>query len=57
MPVQETLQLIQERNTRHPTGGPEASRLSAAARKKLGTLGVTLEKLLKWLDSQEAGSL
>ncbi|KAG2438077.1 hypothetical protein HXX76_005686 [Chlamydomonas incerta] len=55
--AQETLQLIQERNLRHPNGGPEASRLSAAARKKLGTLGVQLDKLLRWLDSPEAESL
>ncbi|PNW70184.1 hypothetical protein CHLRE_17g709350v5 [Chlamydomonas reinhardtii] len=55
--AQETLQLIQERNLRHPNGGPEASRLSAAARKKLGTLGVQLDKLLRWLDSPEADSL
>ncbi len=55
--AQETLQLIQERNLRHPNGGPEASRLSAAARKKLGTLGVNLDRLLRWLDSPEAESL
>ncbi|GIL45063.1 hypothetical protein Vafri_2014 [Volvox africanus] len=55
--AQETLQLIQERNLRHPNGGPEASRLSAAARKKLGTLGVQLDKLLRWLDSPDAESL
>ncbi|PNH01546.1 Syntaxin-52 [Tetrabaena socialis] len=54
--AQETLQLIQERNLRHPTGGPDASRLSAAARKKLGTLGVQLDRLLRWLDGSEAAS-
>ncbi|KXZ42016.1 SYP5 protein [Gonium pectorale] len=53
----ETLQLIQERNSRHAGGGPEASRLSAAARKKLGTLGVQLDRLLRWLDSSDADSL
>ncbi|GFR48497.1 hypothetical protein Agub_g10396 [Astrephomene gubernaculifera] len=55
--AQETLQLIQERNLRHPNGGPEASRLSAAARKKLGTLGVSTDRLLRWLDSPDASSL
>ncbi|KAG2489068.1 hypothetical protein HYH03_012504 [Edaphochlamys debaryana] len=55
--AQDTLQMIQERNLRHPHGGPEASRLSAAARKKLGTLGVSLDRLLRWLDSPEAEAL
>ncbi|GLC33090.1 hypothetical protein PLESTB_000371500 [Pleodorina starrii] len=55
--AQETLQVIQERNLRFPNGGPEASRLSAAARKKLGTLGVQLDRLLRWLDSPDAESL
>ncbi|EFJ47641.1 Qc-SNARE, Syn8/Syntaxin8-family [Volvox carteri f. nagariensis] len=53
----ETLQLIQERNLRYPNGGPEASRLSAAARKKLGTLGVQLDRLLRWLDTSDAEAL
>lgn len=55
--AQETVQLIQERNQRHPNGGPEASRLSAAARKKLGTLGVQVDKLVRALDGPEAASL
>lgn len=41
----------------HPDGGPEASRITAAARRKLGTLGTTLDTLFKWLDSPEASSL
>lgn len=32
-------------------------RLSAAARKKIGTIGVQVDKLLRWLDSPEAESL
>lgn len=40
----------------HPDGGPEASRITAAARRKLGSLGTTLDQLFKWLDSPEATS-
>jgi len=36
---------FQERNTRHPDGGPGASRLSANARRGLGTLGAALDGL------------
>uniref|UniRef100_A0A7S0YDD8 t-SNARE coiled-coil homology domain-containing protein n=1 Tax=Polytomella parva TaxID=51329 RepID=A0A7S0YDD8_9CHLO len=49
--AQEILQLIQERNVKFPEGGPEASRLSAVARKKIGTLGMELDKLLQTVDS------
>jgi hypothetical protein len=41
----------QERNTQHPGSSPEVSRLSAAARKKLGTLGVSLDRLARALDT------
>ena len=44
---------MQERNAQH-TSGPEASRKTAAARRKLGTLGTLVDKLLKALDSPEA---
>jgi len=37
--------------------GPESSRKTAAARRKLGTLGTEVDRLLKWLDSQEASGL
>lgn len=47
----------QERNMNHPDGGPEASRITAAARRKLGTLGTSLDQLFKWLDSPEAATL
>jgi len=47
----------QERNLNHPEGGPEASRLTASARRKLGTLGTQVEKLSQWLDSSEASDL
>jgi SYP5 family syntaxin len=55
--TQEIVQLIQDRNMSHPDGGPEASRMTAAARRKLGTLGTSLDQLFRWLDSQEASSL
>jgi SYP5 family syntaxin len=48
------LLLLQERNMNHPDGGPEASRSTAAARRKLGTLGTSLDQLFKWLDSSDA---
>jgi len=41
----------------HPDGGPGASRITAAARRKLGTLGTSLDQLFKWLDSAEAATL
>lgn len=41
----------------NPDGGPEASRVTAAARRKLGSLGTNLDQLFKWLDSQEAATL
>ncbi|KAJ9506774.1 hypothetical protein QJQ45_012406 [Haematococcus lacustris] len=53
----EVLQTIQERNTDNASGGPEASRKTATARRKIGTLGTMVERLLKWLDSSEAASL
>lgn len=52
--AQEVLQLIQERNLRYPNGGAEASRLTANARRKVGTLGTEMEKLLQWLDAPES---
>lgn len=48
---------LQERNVNHPDGGPEASRMTAAARRKLGTLGTSLDGLFRWLDSDEANAL
>jgi syntaxin of plants SYP5 len=51
--VQDIVTIIQERNTKHPVGGPEASRKTAAARRKLGALGTQLEKLSAWLDGPD----
>ncbi|KAI3428835.1 hypothetical protein D9Q98_007652 [Chlorella vulgaris] len=52
----DTLQLIQERNLKHPEGGPEASRITATCRRKLGTLGSLLDALRSSLESpQHAG--
>jgi hypothetical protein len=47
----------QERNINHPDGGPEASRMTAAARRKLGSLGTSLDTLFRWLDSPDAAAL
>ena len=41
----------QDRNTKYPSGGPEASRATATARKKLGTLGTSLENLREALET------
>lgn len=49
----DALSAIQERNLKHPDGGPEASRDSVAARRKLATLGVSLDKLADILESAE----
>ena len=49
--------LSQERNLKHPAGGPEASRESAAARRKLATLGMSLDKLADILESAECTSV
>lgn len=48
---------LQERNLKHPNGGPEASRISAAARRKLATLGTTLDNLADLLESPECASV
>ncbi|KAK9836888.1 hypothetical protein WJX74_010464 [Apatococcus lobatus] len=47
----DVLALIQDRNTKYPSGGPEASRVTATARKKLGTLGTSLENLREALET------
>ncbi|DBB14281.1 TPA: hypothetical protein ACH3X3_001219 [Trebouxia sp. C0006] len=53
----ETLSSIQERNIKHPNGGPEASRISAAARRKLANLMTLLDKLADMLESPECMSV
>ncbi|KAK9805325.1 hypothetical protein WJX73_002327 [Symbiochloris irregularis] len=45
-------EIIQERNLKFPAGGPEASRLTATARKKLMSLGSSLDALKDQLESQ-----
>eukprot|EP00798_Chlamydomonas_sp_ICE-L_P020265 gene20265-27019_t len=50
--AQDIVQLIQERNSQH-LNTPEGSRRTAVARRKIGTLGTMIEKLLKSLDSSE----
>ncbi|KAG1679313.1 hypothetical protein FOA52_009343 [Chlamydomonas sp. UWO 241] len=55
--AQEIIQLIQERNINHAGGGPEASRKTATARRKMATLGTSLDKLMRWLESEEANGL
>jgi SYP5 family syntaxin len=48
---------LQERNIKHPGGGPEASRATAAARRKLGTLGSLLDALRASLESDALAAL
>lgn len=42
---------VQERNLKFPEGGPEASRITASCRRKLGTLGSLLDSLRSTLES------
>ena len=48
---------LQERNLKFPEGGPEASRLTATARRKLGTLGSLLDGLRSSLEGPEQAGL
>ena len=43
----------QERNVKYPNGGQEASRVTAAARRKLGSLGSAVENLRELLDGPQ----
>ena len=43
----------QERNMKYPNGGQEASRVTAAARRKLGSLGLELDNLRDMLDGPQ----
>ncbi|KAK9819807.1 hypothetical protein WJX72_002665 [[Myrmecia] bisecta] len=49
----EVVQLIQDRNVRYPTGGPDASRITAVARRKLGSLGTAVDNLRDLLEADE----
>ncbi|DBA91860.1 hypothetical protein WJX77_007929 [Trebouxia sp. C0004] len=53
----ETLSSIQERNIKQSNGGPEASRISAAARRKLANLATLLDRLADMLESPECISV
>ncbi|KAL4527354.1 hypothetical protein Ndes2526B_g08947 [Nannochloris sp. 'desiccata'] len=53
----DSLSLIQERNLKHPGGGPEASRTTAAVRRKLGTLGTLLDNLRTALESPDCANI
>lgn len=48
---------LQERNLKHGLGGPEASRITASARRRLGTLGSTLENLRSALEGPPCAHL
>jgi len=48
---------VQKRNVKYPNGGPEASRISAAARRKLANLGTLLDKLADMLETPECVSV
>ncbi|KAK9868877.1 hypothetical protein WJX84_007675 [Apatococcus fuscideae] len=53
----DVLAMIQDRNTKHPNGGPEASRVTATARRKLGTLGTSLENLRESLETTSSADV
>ena len=47
----------QERNLKYPEGGPEASRITATCRRKLGTLGGLLDGLRTSLEGPQLEGL
>lgn len=51
--VDDVLSSVQERNLKYPNGGPEASRITASARRKLGTLSTSIEALQKKLEDDK----
>lgn len=53
----EILSSIQERNLKHPNGGPEASRISAAARRNLANLGTSLDHLADLLEFPQCATV
>ncbi len=53
----EPMWVLQERNLKYPEGGPEASRITATSRRKLGTLGSLLDGLRSSLESPEQAGL
>jgi len=53
----EVMASIQERNTKFRSGGSEASRMTAAARRKLGSLATRVQGLTELLASGECRNL
>lgn len=49
--------VLQERNLKHPNGGPEASRISAAARRNLANLGTSLDHLADLLEFPQCATV
>lgn len=56
-PSREPAPWLQERNLKYTEGGPEASRITATSRRKLGTLGSLLDGLRSSLESPQSGGL
>ena len=48
---------VQDRNLKHPHGGQEASRVTAVARRKLGSLATAIDGMRDALDSPAASSM
>lgn len=48
------LALIQDRNAQHANGSTEASKLTAQARRRLATLGTTIEKLADRIETADS---
>eukprot|EP00210_Caulerpa_lentillifera_P000614 g594.t1 len=56
--VQEISASIQERNLKYPSGGSQASRVTAQARRKLGSLGTAIQTLHSMLaDPKSSGGI
>ena len=49
--------LVQERNSKYPNGGPESSRLTATARRRLGSLKSLIDTLQAQLESDACSSV
>lgn len=49
--------LVQERNSKYPDGGPESSRLTATARRRLGSLKSLIDTLQAQLESDSCSAV
>lgn len=49
--------LVQERNSKYPDGGPESSRLTATARRRLGSLKSQIDTLQAQLESDACSAV